>query len=89
MVSASLNSADPAGAELAAAAELDDDVPEPPWFMPGMLVVSVLPAPEPVEHPARAMAAATAAAEMVKVFFMKIGVLQSISGTERLWDCMP
>jgi hypothetical protein len=78
MVSASLNSADAAGAELDDAAVLD--VPEPPWFMPGMLLVSELPAPEPVEQPARAMAAATAAAEMVRVFFMEIRVLKSISG---------
>jgi hypothetical protein len=74
-----LNSAD-AAAEVAGA-ELDD-MPELPWFIPGML--SELPDPEPVEHPARAMAAAMVAAEIVRVFFIGIRVLKSISGAWRL-----
>jgi hypothetical protein len=69
MVSASLNSA--AAAEVAVAG-LDDIIPELPWFIPGMLFVSELPLPDPAEHPARAMAAAMAAAEIVRVLFMKI-----------------
>ena len=50
----------PAGSEL-------DDMPEPPMSMPGMLP------PEPAEQPARAMAAAIPAADMVVYFlFMEI-----------------
>ncbi|GLU78150.1 hypothetical protein Pure05_35900 [Paenarthrobacter ureafaciens] len=49
-------------------AELED-MPELPWFMPGML-------PPPAEQPARTSPAATAAAEMVRNFFMGIRVLQ-------------
>ena len=44
-----------------------EDIPELPWFIPGML-----PPSEPAEQPARAIAAATVAAEMVSVFFIKI-----------------
>jgi hypothetical protein len=45
-----------------------------------MLLLCELPVPELLAQPARAMAAAIAAAEMVKVFFMEIRVLKSISG---------
>jgi hypothetical protein len=53
---------------------------ELPWSMPGM-DVPVDPGPVPVEHPARAMAAAMAVAERVRNFvFMENQVLQNISG---------
>ncbi|WP_374209967.1 hypothetical protein [Pseudarthrobacter raffinosi] len=75
MASASLKSAeaaaDVAGAEVDGMAEL-------PWLMPGMLLESELPVP--AEHPARPIAAAIAAAEIVRVYFMKIRVLKGISG---------
>jgi hypothetical protein len=66
MVSAALWSTAAAGAEL-------DEVPELPWSMPGML-----PPPEPVEQPAKAITAATVA-ERVTNFFIEISVLQYIN----------
>jgi hypothetical protein len=71
-VSASLKSAEAEAEAEADDAELDG-IPELPWFMPDMLLVSELPVPDPAEQPARAMAAAMAAAEIVRVFFMKSG----------------
>jgi len=81
MVSASLNWAEAAGAEL-------DDVPELLGFTAGVLLASELPDPVSAEQPARAIAAAMTAAKMVRVFFMKIRVLECISGAWRLYGCV-